>query len=181
MLFLVSESTRNTANRIKECIKQNGVSYQYLADLLDVAIYAFETENDAKWALKVTEYIKEWCLYGIRSGIEVLQMDELYWKTMKAEAQNKIVDSYFLYLEKNRDKEKRFYEPRRKQFLKFGIIQAMQKLIDDEIDLLTIAMPPGSGKSTAGIYFLTGVAGWYPNEPNLASAHSGTLTRSFYD
>ena len=178
---MVSESTRNTANRIKECIKQNGVSYQYLADLLDVAIYAFETENDKKWALKVTDYIKEWCLYGIRSGIDVLQMDELYWKTLKSEAQNKIVDSYFLYLEKNRDKEKRFYEPRRKQFLKFGIIQAMQKLIDDEIDLLTIAMCPGSGKSTAGIYFLTGVAGWYPNEPNLASAHSGTLTRSFYD
>ena len=57
--FLVSESTRNTANRIKECIKQNGVSYQYLADLLDVAIYTFETENDEKWGLKVKEYLKE--------------------------------------------------------------------------------------------------------------------------
>ena len=86
MIGTVSESTRNTANRIKECIKQNGVNCQYLADLLDVAIYAFETENDEKWALKVTEYIKEWCLYGIQSGIDVLQMDELYWKTLKAEA-----------------------------------------------------------------------------------------------
>ena len=92
---MVSESTRNTANRIKECIKQNGVSYQYLADLLDVAIYAFETENDEKWALKVTDYIKEWCEYGIRAGIEVREMDELYWKTLKSEAPY-LFDSYLL-------------------------------------------------------------------------------------
>lgn len=35
--------------------------------------------------------------------------------------------------------------------------------------------------STLGIYFLTGCMGWWPEMPNLASAHSGILTRSFYD
>ena len=57
----------------------------------------------------------------------------------------------------------------------------MQDLIDDKIDLLTISLCPGGGKSTAGIYFLSGCMGWWPDMPNLASAHSGILTRSFYD
>ena len=109
------------------------------------------------------------------------EYDALYWRMRLFEAQLGIVDSYFLYLEKNRDDEKKFYEPRREKFLKFGIIQGMQDLVDDKIDLLTLSLPPGTGKSTAGIFFLSGCMGWWPDEPNLASAHSGILTRSFYD
>lgn len=177
---MVSESTRNTANRIKECIKQNGVSYQYLADLLDVAIYAFETENDEKWALKVTEYIKEWCLYGIRSGIDVLQMDELYWKTMKAEAPY-LFDSYLLYLERKRDKKDKFYEPKRKQLNKHGLIQAMQDLEDDKLDILSISMPPGTQKTTLEKFFSSWIIGRHPDDFSLFFSHSGDITRMFYD
>lgn len=177
---MVSESTRNTANRIKECIKQNGVSYQYLADLLDVAIYAFETDNDEKWALKVTEYIKEWCLYGIRSGIEVLQMDELYWKTLKAEAPY-LFDSYLLYLERKRDKKDKFYEPKRKQLNKHGLIQAMQDLEDDKLDILSISMPPGTQKTTLEKFFSSWIIGRRPDDFSLFFSHSGDITRMFYD
>ena len=177
---MVSESTRNTANRIKECIKQNGVSYQYLADLLDVAIYAFETENDEKWALKVTEYIKEWCLYGIRGGIEVLQMDELYWKTLKSEAPY-LFDSYLLYLERKRDKKDKFYEPKRKQLNKHGLIQAMQDLEDDKLDILSISMPPGTQKTTLEKFFSSWIIGRHPDDFSLFFSHSGDITRMFYD
>lgn len=88
-------------------------------------------------------------------------------------------DSYLLYVEWEREPEKQFYRPRRKQL--FPVVQAMQDLIDDKLDLLTISMPPGTGKSTLGIFFLSWVMGKYPDAPNLASAHSGTLTRSFFD
>jgi predicted phage terminase large subunit-like protein len=54
-------------------------------------------------------------------------------------------------------------------------------MIDDKIDLLTISMPPGTGKSTLGIFFLSWVMGRNPHSQNLASAHSGLLTRSFFD
>jgi len=54
-------------------------------------------------------------------------------------------------------------------------------LLDDKLALLTISMPPGTGKSTLGIFFLSMVLGQYPVNPNLASAHSGLLTRSFFD
>ena len=174
---MVSESTRNTANRIKECIKKNGVSYQYLADLLDVAIYAFETENDKKWALKVTEYIKEWCLYGIRSGIEVLQMDELYWNTMKAEAPYWF-ESYLFYMERKRQPQKRFYEPRQETLN--VVVQDLQDLEDGIIEFYGLSLPPRVGKSTVCIFFLSWVAGRNPDLHNAMGGHSGILAKGFY-
>lgn len=174
---MVSESTRNTANRIKDCIKQNGVSYQYLADLLDVAIYAFETEHDEKWALKVTEYIKEWCLYGIRSGIDVLQMDELYWKTMKAEAPYWF-ESYLFYMERKRQPQKRFYEPRQETLN--VVVQDLQDLEDGIIEFYGLSLPPRVGKSTVCIFFLSWVAGRHPDLHNAMGGHSGILAKGFY-
>ena len=88
-------------------------------------------------------------------------------------------ESYLLYVEWEREPAKKFYVPRR-NVLK-NIVQAMQDMADDKIDLLTISMPPGTGKSTLGIFFLSWVMGRDPDSQSLASAHSGTLTRSFYD
>ena len=88
-------------------------------------------------------------------------------------------DAYLQYVEFEREPEKRFYLPRRKIIL--PIVQALQDLEDDKLDLLGVSMPPGTGKSTLGIFFLTWVMGKYPLLPNLASAHSDKLTRSFYD
>lgn len=88
-------------------------------------------------------------------------------------------ESYLLYVEWERDPDKKFYAPRRKVMR--PVVEAMQGLIDDELDLLTISMPPGTGKSTLGIFFLSWVMGKYPDSQSLASAHSGMLTRSFYD
>lgn len=142
---MVSEQTKSTADSIKNYIKQNGIEYQSLYDLLDVAKVAFEKENDTEWALKVTSYIKECCTWAIQSNVEVLQMDELYWKTMKAEAPYWF-DSYLIYLERKRERRDMFYLPKRKQLNKHGLIQAMQDLEDDKLDILSISMPPGTQK-----------------------------------
>lgn len=88
-------------------------------------------------------------------------------------------ESYLLYVEWERDPDKKFYVPRRTVLS--PTVAAMQDLIDDKLDLLTISMPPGTGKSTLGIFFLSWVMGKFPDGQNLASAHSGMLTRSFYD
>lgn len=88
-------------------------------------------------------------------------------------------ESYLLYVEWEREPAKKFYVPRRK-VLK-PIVQDMQDLEENKLDLLTISMPPGTGKSTLGIFYLSWIMGKYPDGQNLASAHSGMLTRSFYD
>lgn len=88
-------------------------------------------------------------------------------------------DAYLQYIEFDREPEKKFYLPRRSVLR--PIVQDLQDLLDGNLDLLSISMPPGTGKSTLGIFFLSRVMGEFPDQPNLASAHSGLLTRSFYD
>lgn len=174
---MVSEQTRATADDIKNYIKQHGIEYRSLFDLLDVARMAFENESDTEWALKVTSYIKECCRWAIQNSIEVLQMDELYWRTLKAEAPYHF-ESFLFYMEKNRRPEKRFYEPRKKTL---GIVvQDLQDLEDRKIEFLGISLPPRVGKSTLCIFFLAWVIGRHPESHNAMSGHSGILADRFY-
>lgn len=174
---MVSEQTKSTADSIKNYIKQNGIEYQSLYDLLDVAKVAFEKENDTEWALKVTSYIKECCRWAIQNSIEILQMDELYWRTLKVEAPYHF-ESFLFYMEKNRRPEKKFYEPRKKTL---GIVvQDLQDLEDRKIEFLGISLPPRVGKSTLCIFFLAWVIGRHPESHNAMSGHSGILADRFY-
>ena len=56
-----------------------------------------------------------------------------------------ILDSYILYIEKNRPKKERFYEPRRKTLKQ--VADKLQELEDGKLDELFIHMPPRTGKS----------------------------------
>ena len=78
---------------------------------------------------------------------------DLYKKSLKFDSLIDF-DSYLLYLEFEREPHERFYQPRRNIFLKHGVIQAFQDLEDNTLDILTLSLPPGVGKSTLGIMFL---------------------------
>nr|DAR45401.1 MAG TPA: Terminase [Caudoviricetes sp.] len=175
--FLVSEQTRGTADDIKNYIKQHGIESRSLFDLLDVAKIAFEKENDTEWALKVTSYIKECCRWAIQNSIEILQMDELYWRTLKVEALYHF-ESFLFYMEKNRRPEKKFYEPRMRT-LKI-VVDDLQDLEDRKLDFYGLSLPPRVGKSTLCIFFLTWVIGRHPESHNAMSGHSGILADRFY-
>lgn len=88
-------------------------------------------------------------------------------------------DSYCRYLEWNRAADKRFYLPRRKQ-LKV-VVDALQELADGKLELLAISLPPGSGKTTIAIFFLTWLAGRNPDDPMLTGSHSNSFLRGVYD
>ena len=174
---MVSEQTRETADDIKNYIKQHGIEYRSLFDLLDVAKVAFEKENDTEWALKVTSYIKECCRWAIQKGVEVLQMDDLYWKTMKAEAPYHF-ESFLFYMEKNRPQRKIFYENRKKA-LKV-VVDDLQDLEDGKIEFYGLSMPPRVGKSTICIFFYAWIIGKRPDSHNAMAGHSGLLADGFY-
>lgn len=114
------------------------------------------------------------------SGGSFRLLDE-YYEILLLEARNKIVDSGFRYLEKNREPKERFYMPRQKQFLKMGLIDALQGMIDDKYDILCVSLIPGAGKTTIEKMFNALVAGWYPNDFCLFYSHSGDITRMYYD
>ncbi len=155
-------------------------------DCLDLLLnmredFTFSENKEARdYAMKISKYAHEMAAYmAAQTGSG--EFDEMYWKYLLLEAQNYQVDSGLLYLEKNRLPKERFYEPRREVFVKHQIIQSLQDLMNDELDIFGLSVPPGCGKSTLEDFFLSLVGGWFPNDFNLSSAHSSILTRSLYD
>lgn len=89
--------------------------------------------GDFKWLEELSQKNKE--PYGvIQTYYDLLQLEAPY-----------ILDSYKLFIEKDRPRKERFYEPRRNTLIK--ITDAVQKLENDELDILFIHQPPRTGKS----------------------------------
>ena len=103
---------------------------------------------------------------------------QLYCKTLLMAAPVDF-DSYCQYLEWNREASKRFYLPRRKQLK--AVADALQALAEGKLDVLAISMPPGVGKTTLAIFFLTWLAGKEPDKPMLTGSHSNSFLRGVYD
>ena len=87
-------------------------------------------------------------------------------------------DSYMLFVEWNREPEKKFYPPRR-QVLKV-LVEDLQDLEDGKLDFLSISLPPRVGKSTLCIFYMTWIMGKHPNDASVMSGHSDKLTDGFY-
>lgn len=173
----VSEQTKDLANRIKNHISQYGVNYLDLTDLLDIAVCAMDKEDDVPWALKVTDYIKQCCEYGITNGIDILQLDVLEWKTLKCEAPYRF-ESFLLYMEKNRPEDEKFYQPRVNPLRR--VVQAIQELADDELDELFINMPSRVGKTQIVKFAFLWWGSRNSELSNLYTAYSDKITKAFY-
>ena len=161
---------------IVRLLKSDLSDYDNLLSLLGMAneVIREDKELSRKLANKVRFLALRLCATGD------IKYYDLYNKALLFLAQeHKDFDSYLLYVEKNRDPEDRYYQPRRNKI--YWLVQKMQRLIDDELDILSISTPPGTGKTTLGEFFISFVMGHYPNTPNLMSSHSGFMTRMFYD
>lgn len=161
---------------IVRLLKSDLSDYDNLLSLLGMAneVIREDKELSRKLANKVRFLALRLCATGD------IKYYDLYNKALLFLAQeHKDFDSYLFYVEKNRDPEDRYYQPRRNKI--YWLVQKMQRLIDDELDILSISMPPGTGKTTLGEFFISFVMGHYPNTPNLMSSHSGFMTRMFYD
>lgn len=157
-------------------LKSDLSDYDNLLSLLGMAneVLSEDKELSKKLANKVRFPALRLCSTGD------IKYYNLYNQALLFLAQkHKDFDSYLLYVEKDRDPEDRYYQPRRNKI--YWLVQKMQRLIDDELDILSISMPPGTGKTTLGEFFISFVMGHYPNTPNLMSSHSGFMTRMFYD
>jgi len=164
-------------------VAQDARSSQSLRDMEDLYYLSHHAmETDRKLGVSYLRQLADICESALgnekHTDDEVLSIYALYRRTVFAAGQDDF-HCYLLAVEFNREASKKFYPPRRKVLGE--VVDAMQDLADDVLDLLTISMPPGSGKSTLGIFFLSWIMGKFPDCPNLASAHSGILTRSFFD
>jgi hypothetical protein len=174
----------------------HGVDEQVIDAMEEAARVAILTEKDVEYGLKVSARAKElteqfifqstggtpWDLekYSFQNKVSYEILDK-YYGILLLEAQNKVVDSAFQYLEKKREPKERFYMPRKKKFLKIGLIDALQGMIDDRYDILCVSLVPGAGKTTVEKMFHALVAGWFPRDFSLFYSHSGDITRMYYD
>lgn len=193
---MASSSLISTVNGYENYIQVHGVDEQVMDAMAEAARVAILTEKDVEYGLKVSARAKElteqfifqstggtpWDLekYSFQNKVSYEILDK-YYGILLLEAQNKVVDSAFQYLEKKREPKERFYMPRRNQFLKIGLTQALQGMIDDIYDILCVSLVPGAGKTTVEKMFHALVAGWFPRDFSLFYSHSGDITRMYYD
>lgn len=193
---MASQSLISTINGYENYIEKNEIDEQVINAYADACSVAINGEKDIEYGLQLTERTKDiierfckdktggtiWDLekYAFTNKTEY-ELINWFYDILLIEAQNKVVDSFFRYIEKKREPKERFYMPRRKQFIKIGLIEALQGMIDDKYDILCISLPPGTGKTTIEKFFHSAVIGWYSNGYNLFYSHSGDITRMYYD
>lgn len=177
-------------------IETNGINEQVIDAYCEATKTAATNEKDIEYGLKISKRCKEiietfcvdtsggtiWDLekYAFKEKVSY-EIIEKFYSVLLIEAQNKVVDSFFRYIEHKREPKERFYMPRRKQFLKIGLVDALQGMIDDKYDILCISLIPGAGKTTIEKFFNAAIIGWYPKDFNLFYSHSGDITRMYYD
>lgn len=193
---MASSSLISVVSQYEKYIESNGINESVVNAYIEAAQVALQTEKDIEYGLKISARAKQlaekfifdstggtaWDLekFAFKNKVQYDILDK-YYSVLLAEAQNKIVDSGFMYLEKKREPKERFYMPRRKQFLKIGLTQALQGMIDDKYDILCVSLIPGAGKTTVEKMFNALVAGWYPKDFSLFYSHSGDITRMYFD
>lgn len=193
---MASQSLISTVDSYENYIGRNGIDEQAINAYVDACSVAINGEKDIEYGLQLTERAKEliedFCTAKTGGTIWDLEKYAFDHKTtyelinkkyevLLLEAQNKIVDSYFQYIEKKREPKDRFYMPRRKQLIKIGLVDALQGMINDKYDILCVSLVPGAGKSTIEKFFHSAVAGWFPKDYSLFYSHSGDITRMYYD
>lgn len=148
-------------------------------DLLNICRETMKT--DIPLAVKYLEKLSDWIeeiIPGIKDIGKMREMFSFHREVVFAGAR----ESFHLCLlavEWNRDPDKKFYPPR-KMVLR-EVVQALQELEERKLDLLAVSMPPGSGKTTLAIFYLTWIAGRHPEEPSLTGSHSNSFVRGVYD
>ena len=149
--------------KLKKEVKDTGFSisdYQRnienLTGLVDIGL---NREHDLKTSIEIGEFAKNHIYNAIKlfTNGSFKQLEEYaqankqsygfitdYYDILRLEAPFWL-DSFKLYIEKDRPRKERFYEPRRNTLIK--ITNAVQRLEDDELDMLFLHQPPRTGKT----------------------------------
>lgn len=193
---MASENLKQTIQGYENYIQAHDIDETVIEAYVEACSVAINNEKDTDYGLQLTrrskELIERYCMEKTGGTIWDLEkyafanktsydLIDKFHSVLLLEAQNKVVDSFFRYIEHKREPKERFYMPRRKQFLKIGLVDALQGMIDDKYDILCISLIPGAGKTTIEKFFNAAVIGWYPKDFNLFYSHSGDITRMYYD
>lgn len=169
------QDTFTLVETIKHEIANDPENTQAYRDLYSVL---FEEEpEDFQYAHKENKVLRGIIADGMAKSDAIRELYDLYKRSLLFDAPYDF-DAYMLYLESNRMPEERFYMPRRKILKK--AVDAIQDLVDDNLDELFLSMPPRVGKTSLTTFLFTWILGRFPEKSNLYCAYSDTITSAFY-
>ena len=167
-------------SQIFKTIRDQGEENAHVSHYEDAFQIIFNTlDEDRKQAHEWNLYLRSLVSTALRGKHKSgMQIYEIYRKLLLMDAPD-YLDSYLLYVEIDRPLEDRFYQTRRKTLK--PVVDAIQALVDDELDELFIAMPPRTGKTSLLAFTVSWLMGRFPDKPNLYSSYTGTICGKFYD
>ena len=164
--FLIIKEIEHDGMSVIRDYKERFVSRKYDED-------NFRTAHEYSQMLR--EYLAQADTDNDKDGQKILR---LYRDTLLFDAPFDF-DCFCRYIEWDREEDKKFYMPRRKQLL--PLARALQRLEERKIHLLCISMPPGVGKTTLAEFFLAWTGGKHPELPNIIGSHSNSFLRGVYE
>lgn len=144
-------------------------------DLLQISYNA--REKDIALAHEMNVHARKALADAMRGG-ESERLYDIYKRSLLMDAPN-YLDEFKLYMESDRPIEERFYQIRR--FRLKAVTDMVQDLADDKLDEGALSLPPRTGKTTDMGLDVAWLMGKRPVNPNLYSAYSDTITKSFYN
>lgn len=193
VFFMASDVLKRKIAGFEDYISVNGIDEIVIEEYIKASNVAIYEEKDVKYGLTVTSRAKE----IIRQYILDLTTHDFEWLEDYAQQNNQeydiinqyyevlgieamyLLDSYALYIEKNRPKRERFYEPRRKTMIK--VVEKLQALEDDELDELFVHMPPRVGKSQMMTVYMAWHCARDPEKSNLYCTYKESLGGAFLE
>ena len=126
--------------------------YQLLLDMRENLKFN-ANKRAQEYGKEISKYAHEMAAYmAYQTGSG--NYDDLYWKFLLWESPL-LLDSYCIYVERDRPAKERFYEPRRKTLIK--VVDILQELEDDKLDEAFIHQPARTGKTQ----ILTMAVAWH--------------------
>lgn len=132
-------------------------------------------DEDKTYSMQLAKKVKK---YANRNVTKDMRFYALYNDALLFLAPDDL-DSYILYIEKDRPPEERFYLPRRKTLKQ--VVDAIQDLADDKLDELFIHMPPRVGKTQLCTFAFCWWVCRDTERSNLYCSYADAVATGFYN
>ena len=182
-LAMIAEGTRGDisayadALRVIKEIETDGCSV--IRDNRENIVSKVYDESNFKAAHEYSQMLREYLSEALTDDDDAnAKVLKIYRDTLLFDAPFDF-DCFCRYIEWDREEDKKFYMPRRKQLL--PLARALQRLEERKIHLLCISLPPGVGKTTLAEFFMAWTGGRHPEMPNIIGSHSNSFLRGVYD
>lgn len=144
-------------------------AYDCLANL-----YEEEGTEARKYVLAFRNALKGVLLKGYKADTVYDILHDTYVLTAKDS-----FDDFMIAVEWFRRDEDKFWLVRREQLL--PVCEALESLLNDDLDELFLSCPPRIGKSTLVLFFIVWYMNKYPDKSNLYASFSDTVAKTFYN